>query len=171
MKRITESGMVFQFPAEQIFQIEGSALHRDIGEGIKTVEFIACLKDNELDFIEAKSSSPRPTKENQDRFEEFISEIADKFIHSFNLYISAFLGRHDNHELTGRVGAVDNSKARYKFILIIKGHQIDWLLPLKDALEKKILHHRKIWQSKVILMNEEIAQKYKLVRKEVEVVS
>lgn len=58
MKRIEESGMVFQFPAAKIFQIEGSALHDSVGNGIKTVEFIVCLKEDELNFIEAKSSRP-----------------------------------------------------------------------------------------------------------------
>lgn len=164
MISITESGMVFEFEDDQIFQMEGSELHRRMGDAIKTVEFITCLKDNELDFVEAKSSSPRPTQDNQERFEEFITEIADKFIHSFHLYLSAILGRHQNHKINGSFVALDNSKVQYKFILIIKGHQIEWLLPLKDALEKKILPHRKIWQSKVILMNEVVAKKYKLVK-------
>ena len=134
MKRIIESGMVFAFPEDEIFQIEGSELHSSVGDGIKTVEFIACLKDDELNFVEAKSSSPKPTQDNQERFEEFISEIADKFMHSFYLYLSAFLGRRRKSKITGRVAAVDHSKAKYKFILIIRGHRIEWLSPLRDAL-------------------------------------
>ncbi len=164
MKNIIESGMVFEFEDDQIFQIEGSDLHRSIGDGIKTVEFITCLKENQLDFVEAKSSSPRPAKGNQERFKEFIDEISDKFMHSFQLYLSAFLGRHGTHGITGNIMVVDHSKAKYTFILIVKGHEIEWLTPLKDALEKKILAHRRIWKSEVVLMNETIAKKYKIVK-------
>ena len=45
MKRITESNMVFEFKDEQVFLMEGSELHASVGEGIKTVEFIASLEE------------------------------------------------------------------------------------------------------------------------------
>ena len=53
---------------------------------------------NEINFIEAKSSSPRPTKDNFVRFNEFIGEISDKFIHSFKLYYSVILKRNENYQ-------------------------------------------------------------------------
>ena len=95
---------------------------------------------------------------------KFNSEIADKFIHSFDLYLSALLERHLPQRITGRFAAQDHGKERYKFVLVIHGHRIEWLPPLKAALEKKIMFHRKIWKSDVILMNESIAQEYKLVK-------
>ena len=85
-------------------------------------------------------------------------------MHSFHLYMSAVLGRHQEYKMPGHIGAVDKSKVLYKFVLVIKEHQSEWLLPLKDALEKKILYHRKIWKSSVVLMNEELAKKHHLVR-------
>lgn len=93
MKRITESDMVFEFADEKVFQMEGSELHASVGDGIKTVEFIASLNENSLNFVEAKSSSPQPG--NQKDFWEFINEISEKFLHSFALYLSAALGRVD----------------------------------------------------------------------------
>ena len=164
MTRIVESGMVFEFGEEKIFQIEGSALHHSVGDGIKTVEFIACLQENKLLFVEAKSSSPKPEKDNQVNFDKYISEIADKFIHSFDLYLSAMLERHQPHRITGRVATQDHGKEQYKFILVINGHEIEWLLPIKEALEKKIMFHRKIWRSDVVLMNEVVAQSRNLVK-------
>ena len=164
MTRIKESGMIFEFAEDRVFQIEGSELHRSVGDGIKTVEFVVCRKTNELLFVEAKSSSPRPEKDNSVDFEGFINDVADKFIHSFDLYLSALLGRHQPHMITGRVAEQDHSKERYKFILVINGHREDWFLPLKEALDRRILFHRKIWKSDVILMNEAMAQDYKLVR-------
>ena len=158
--------MVFEFAEDKVFQLEGTELHHSVGEGIKTVEFVTCLKENELIFIEAKSSSPRPIRDNRVRFDEFISEIADKFIHSFDLYLSALLERHRPYTITNRFAEQDHSKEQYKFILVINGHQIDWLPPLQAALEKKILFHQKIWKSKVVLMNEKMARQYNLVKEE-----
>lgn len=164
MISIKESGMNFEFDEEMIFEIETSKLHRQVGNGIKTVEFIVSLKDNELSFIEAKSSSPRPTKENEEKFDKFIAEISEKFLHSFNLYMSAIMKRNTHDEIKRRFFEMDNSVVKFKFILIIKGHSIEWLAPLKDALERSLLYHNRIWKSNIILMNDELARAYNLVK-------
>lgn len=166
MVEICESNMIFgDFEEEKLFRIEESKLHNKIGNGIKVVEFILLKNENELDFIEAKSSSPRPTKENNIRFNEFIEEISDKFIHSFNLFISTILERNKDYgEINDNFYQMDNSKIKLKFILVIKGHEIEWLLPIWDALKKKLSYHNIIWKSEVIVMNDSIAEKYNLVK-------
>lgn len=164
MIQIEESKMIFEFKEEQLFRIENSKLHRCIGEGIKTVEFLVTLKEDEIYFVEAKSSSPQPTTENKEKFDTFISEISDKFLHSFNMYLSAILKRNHYDEIPKTLININKEKAVFKFILIIKGHQIEWLQPLKDAIYKKLLYQNKIWKNSVILMNEEIAKEYKLVK-------
>ncbi|NRV99310.1 hypothetical protein DFH65_000001, partial [Clostridium beijerinckii] len=59
MIEISESGMIFGvYEDDRVFRIEISKLHDKIGNRIKVVEFILMRKQNELDFIEAKSSSP-----------------------------------------------------------------------------------------------------------------
>lgn len=158
--------MVFgDFEEERIFEIEKSKLHNKIGNGIKVVEFVFLRNENELNFIEAKSSSPRPTKENIIRFNEFIEEISDKFIHSFNLFYSVLLKRNKDYgEMNNNFFELDNSKIKLKFILVIKGHEIEWLLPISDALKKKISYQNIIWKSELIVMNDKIANKYNLVK-------
>ncbi|MBR9648879.1 hypothetical protein [Clostridium tyrobutyricum] len=65
MVEIRESNMIFgDFEENKIFRIEKSKLHNKIGAGIKVVEFVLLRNVNELNFIETKSSSPRPTKQN-----------------------------------------------------------------------------------------------------------
>lgn len=166
MVQINESNMVFgDFEEERIFEIEKSKLHNKIGNGIKVVEFVFLRNENELNFIEAKSSSPRPTKENIIRFNEFIEEISDKFIHSFNLFYSVLLKRNKDYgEMNNNFFELDNSKIKLKFILVIKGHEIEWLLPISDALKKKISYQNIIWKSELIVMNDKIANKYNLVK-------
>ncbi len=166
MIQINESNMIFgYFEEDRVFQIENSKLHKNIGNGIKVVEFILLSKENELSFIEAKSSSPKPIKDNIIRFNEFINEISDKFIHSFNLYYSAILQRcKECEELNPNFMNLDNSQINFKFILVIKGHRTEWLMPLSDALKESLSYHNTIWKSKVIVFNDELAKKYKLIK-------
>lgn len=131
----------FEFEQNQVFCIENSQLQRGVRDGIKTVEFVLNRKENLLEFIEAKSSSPRPTKENSERFETFLNDIADKFIHSFNLYYSALYGRYPSEEIAQSLLEIEPHKVNYRFILIIKGHRIEWLLPLQEALHRKLQYH------------------------------
>lgn len=166
MVEINESNMVFgEFEEDKVFQIEKSIIHNKIGNGIKVVEFILLKNTNELNFIEAKSSSPRPTKDNIIRFDEFIGEISDKFIHSFNLYYSAILKRNENYsEINNKFFQLDNSKLKLKFILVIKNHEIDWLMPISEALKKNLSYHNTIWKSEIVVINEEIAKKHQLIK-------
>lgn len=166
MVEINESDMIFgDFEEDKIFQIEKSKLHNKIGNGIKVVEFILLKNVNELNFIEAKSSSPRPTEDNFIRFNEYTGEISDKFIHSFNLYYSVILKRNENYqEIHNNFFELDNSKIKLKFILVIKSHEIEWLMPISDALKKNLSYYHTIWKSEIIVINEEIAKKYNLVK-------
>lgn len=164
MITVSESGMMFQFHKEQVYVIEDSKLHKSLGNGIKTVEFIVSLKENELAFVEAKSSSPQPTKENKEKFDIFIQDIAEKFVHSFNMFMAATMNRQHDEAIVNSLLEINNEKAHYKFILIIKGHNIEWLPPLNDALEKQLLYHQKIWKTSIILMNEDLAKEYRLVK-------
>ncbi len=157
--------LLSKIPIENnVFRIEQSNIYKNLGKGIKTVEFILLKNEKKLLFIEAKSSSPRPSKESNERFDVFLSEISDKFIHSFNLYLSAVLGRYNNHEVHSSFMEINNSSIEYIFILVIRGHKVEWLKPLEEALYKKTQHHNKIWKSRVVLMNEEIAKTYKLIK-------
>lgn len=166
MVQINESNMIFgDFEEDKIFIIEKSKLHNKIGNGIKVVEFIFLRNKNELNFIEAKSSSPKPTKLNNIRFNEFINEVSDKFIHSFNLFYSAILKTNrDYGEINNNFFELDNSQIKLKFIIVIKDHDIEWLLPISDALKKKLSYHNTIWKSEVIVMNDKIANRYNLVK-------
>ncbi|MCM8712099.1 hypothetical protein M2651_13950 [Clostridium sp. SYSU_GA19001] len=166
MVQIIESNMIFgDFEEDKVFEIEKSKLHGKVGNGIKTVEFLLLRSENELNFVEAKSSSPRPTKQNTIRFNEFIDEISDKFIHSFNLFYSAILGRNKVYgELDNNFFELDNSGIKFKFILVIKGHDIEWLLPISEALKRKLSYQNTIWKSEVVVMNDKFANKYNLVK-------
>ena len=164
MIRVVESNMIFEFEEKHIFQIKNSNLHSSLGDGIKTVEFVVSVKPDEILFVEAKSSSPQPKAENKERFDEFIDEISDKFIHSFNMYLTSVLKRNLVDKIPDKLLNIELETAKFKFILIIKGHKIEWLQPLKDAFDRIMIDYNKIWKSSVIIMNDEIAKEFKLIK-------
>lgn len=157
----TESGMTFgPFPEERVFPIEALELHKKAGKSIRCVEFLYLQPEQKLLFIEAKSSSPR-SETHAERFEEFICEITEKFLHSFDLYAASKLGRYS--ELGGELAKCSDADIRYKFVLIINGHREEWLLPLQDELRKRLNWHSRIWGTTVNVLNEAIAEEEKLI--------
>ena len=57
MKVITESEMDFgPFDEKNLFHIEESRIYKDLGTGIKTVEFILKYSENSIVFLGAKDT-------------------------------------------------------------------------------------------------------------------
>lgn len=162
--QISESGMVFgNYNPAKVFKIENSQMHKHVGSCVKSVEFILLKGEHGFWFIEAKSSSPK-SETSWERYQEFIGEITEKFIHSFNMFCAWRLGRlGDNGEIGADLAAVPCETADFVFILVIRGHKKEWLLPLQEELKQKLQYHNSIWKSKVIVMNDKIAREYHLI--------
>ena len=79
MKIITESEMNFgKFNETDLFHIENSKIYKDLGSGIKTVEFVLKYDENSIVFLEAKKSCPNAanryeSEEKEEKFEEYYS--------------------------------------------------------------------------------------------------
>ena len=87
-----QSGM--DFIANNSFHIEKADVYKNIGEGVRSVEFIRAKNDMLL-FVEAKLSFPNPNNpdtDNKAKFQKEIDEICEKFIHSLNLFSSIEVG-------------------------------------------------------------------------------
>ena len=165
MITIPESGMRFgPFNKDRVFRIETSTLYATAGEGIRSVEFLLVREPKSLIFLEAKSSSPNPDSEPAERFSCFIREIAEKFIHSFELYYSAILKRHEqNNDIPDFFKHLDNGTISIVFCLVIKGHKIDWLPCIHAALRREIAPYIAIWGITVAVFNDQLAKEYHLI--------
>lgn len=162
--QIIESGMIFgNYSPDRIFKIENSYLHKCAGSGIRSVEFILLKGTKKVFFIEAKSSSPK-SDTSLEKYQEFLDEIANKFIHSFEILCAWYLGRmNDNGEIGTKLKTVSTIEADFIFVLVIRGHKKEWLLPLQEELNQKLHYHNSIWKSRVIVLNDEMAKKYNLI--------
>ena len=170
-KTIHESGMTFgPFNSGAYFHIEKSQLYDQIQTNVKMAEFLLLRSGkNGTDsvwIIEAKSSTPHPG--NHQNLDVFIATVHDKFLNAFSLTLAALLGRHPDalDELPAVFRSLNLSCARFKFILVIKGHKTEWLPPLKDALARSLKTTIKTWgiiEPAVAVMNDCIAQDTTLI--------
>ena len=162
---IKESEMEFgPFEENEVFQIEKSNLYKAM-RNTKVVVFILQKESALLYFVEAKSSSPRPVPDNKDKFDEFITEIVEKFLHSINLCHAALFKRHENaNDMPESIKDIDASQMKIVFVLVINGHSIDWLPPLQVALERRLQAYSSIWDVNVAVLNDSLDQERHLVR-------
>ena len=165
---IEESGMRFKVDDARSFYIEKSNFYINFQEGLKIVEFISLDEVNETcELIEAKQSSPKPDKgnvEKGEKFNVFINDINEKFVNGFNLYMANRLGRHRQgnlKEMPEILQTTDTSSLKFKFVLVINGHKLDWLSPISDKLKIKMHPFIKAWNIKdqhIKIMNDTIAR-------------
>lgn len=164
MNAFVESGMTFgPFDDESIFRIEKSKMLSHCNN-IKPVEFVHLKKKNRLVFVEAKKSSPINRENNEDNYEKFIREITQKFVDSFQLYMAGLLKRKSGYEeISEKMMQADYQKMNFVFLLIIKGHEATWLPPLQKDLENRMRGFRSVWNSQLIVMNDEIAREENVI--------
>jgi hypothetical protein len=162
---INESGLLFgDYNDDDVFQIEKSKIHDSLSDCSKTVEFIVRCNTNTVYFIEAKSSSPQPGNEKD--FSAFINDISEKIRHSVDLFFALVVKRIEdaNHEFPVHFQKADYSDINITALLVINGHQKEWLPPLKDALTQQLKRVIKTWNVKIAVLNHELALDCKLIK-------
>lgn len=172
MKIIAESEMNFgKFDEAELFHIEDSTIYKNLGYGIKTVEFILKQNKNNILFLEAKKSCPNvanryESMEKAEKFEEYYSSILEKFVASLQIYLATLLDKfQDISEVGDNLKSVSSLKdIQLKFILVVKNAEdIAWLAGPRAELEKRQSQFRKIWGVRIVVLNEELAGKYNLL--------
>ncbi len=168
---IKESGMEFNgLEEKRLSWIEKSDIYERVGEGIKTVEFIYLSEEENILLVEAKTSCPNvankdDNEEKQKKYEEYYSDVADKFIDSINMFAATALGRNGQCD---NVGEKILQKSTYteneiKFVLIIADAEESWLGGPRAELELRLFRYRKIWKADVIVLNKKMAAELGLV--------
>ena len=152
---INESDM--KFVSDNVFHIEKSQEFTILGDNVKSVEFVR-VRDNDLMFIEAKTSFPNPNnpvKGNAEKFESEILEICDKFNHSLNLFASLSLGVSKN-TIPEALTLPENLEI--VFVLVIKNHNLKWCKAIRDGIMITLpLYFKRIWKPTVFVINQAVA--------------
>ena len=172
MKSIPESGVVFgPYDEKDLFYIEKSKLFGSLGTGLKTVEFVRRTKTGVL-FVEAKTNVPNPenkdsSEEKREKFEEFYTDVPDKFVDSLGIYTAAILKRYgDTSEIGENLSLVDLKDKKLTFALVVTNPaaQIEWLAPIKAELEERLRRWMKIWDIDVVVLNQDLAKRWGLIQ-------
>ena len=160
-----ESFMKFSFLDDDIFRIEEDELVQST-DGIKACECVVLISEN-VALIEAKSSAPRI--DNEEKFQQFISDIRQKFADSLQLF-SDIKNKNRGEGAFQRLPInLQNTQVltdAYKIYLIIHGHRLDWLLGLIDALRVALQEEVKKWNlrdSNIKVYNEQTALENHLI--------
>jgi len=164
---IEESGMKFgPYSEHECFRIEKSKIYEKIQENIKMAEFLL-LRSKKIWIVEAKQSTPNPVT--QPDFDDFIKEVHEKLSNALSLGLAICLKRHPNEILPQAFQELNLANVDFRLVLVVNGHPKSWLPPLQDALQKSLNTICKIWglsAMAVIVMNDELAQEYKLITSE-----
>ena len=162
-ERYIEGMSNIRFIADNTFHIEKSAVYLNIGEGIKSVEFIRVINEK-LVFVEAETTFPNPDNpslENNEKFQNEIDDICDKFIHSLNLFSAIEIG------IKEEIFAEDfilQKKITIVLILVLRNHKLKWCKKIKPKLISSLPSYlKKIWAPEVYVINHETAKKRNLV--------
>ena len=161
IKTLPEDGMSgLKFIDDNVFHIEKSPIYTQLGEGVKSVEFVRSKGDKPL-FVEARSSFPNP-KNSDKEFREQIADICDKFTHSLNLYPAVDVGVTESDFPREYI---PSDKVSLLFVLVINGFEKTWCDEVERALLNKIRESicmARIWKPEVCVLTYETAIKKKL---------
>ena len=146
--------------------MEQSEYYKTFGDSIKSIEFISFRSGKKLFFIEGKSSSPKPISENKQKLNEFIDPIVEKFLHSYQMYLSTkfHINIDAKNEFPDCLFKHEISEIKIIFLLIINGHEQKWLMPILDCLHKKLIVQKKIWKVEIAVWNDEMARKHNFIK-------
>ena len=127
--------MDFKCESENLFHIEKSELYATLSN-VKTVEFLLLRNrtPEEVWLVEAKSSAPNP--KNKIDFDKYKNDIFDKITCSLAFYFSLHLGRFKTAPqcLPKKFQQLDIAAVNFKFIVIIRRQEKNWIKDLQDAL-------------------------------------
>ncbi len=166
MDALVESGMTFgPYAEEDFFHIEKSKMHKRVKE-LSTVEFILRKKNTQLYFVEAKPGAPQQPED----LDRFTKEICKKFADSLQLFLAGYLQCKEHwQEIGENIRNLELKRVNFKFILVLKDHEKDWLPPVQACLEDKIRREnmqwfKKVWNSEIIVLNEDYARAKGLIQ-------
>lgn len=170
MITIEESGMCFgEYEDDCVFHIEKCDQYTKhlMPNGVKSCEFILS-RGKSIYFVEAKTSCPNQItegtpEEKKDKYDEYINDITDKARHSISLYASILLGIHSAKGVPISLMSKDMSEKDLKFVLVVKGAEKEWLVPLQEKLSNELSRERRIWKLSFFALTEDAARKKKLV--------
>ena len=158
---ITESGM--DFDSTNAIYIEKTELYKKVSNKTRSVDFIR-VKDNNLLFVEAKTTFANPENPSSDnliKYNNEIKNVCEKYLHSLSLLSAVMVGVKD---ATLDVEIILPSSLSIVFVLVIKNHEINWCKKITKEIKKNLPHYlMNIWTPIIFVINQHAAERYGLI--------
>jgi len=156
---VNESSMDFIL-SENTYKIDQDYFYNSkLLKGVKDCDFIM-YKENQLLFLEAKTNAPK-------QLDEYIVEISQKFRDSLLVYIAVIFNRKNTQStiISKELNKTHLLKINIKLVLVIKNIAKQYLVPIRDALNKELRCFNSAFsiEENVIVLNEEQARSKGLV--------
>ena len=170
MLTLTESGMEFgPFNGSDVYHVEKCITYMSLNEPVKIAEFLLYRPGKRSDkilAIEAKTSAPNPT--NKGDYDSYVFDISEKLKNAFSLMWAVRFGRHGDYPTTfpEKFRQLNYSVAEFRFVVVVRNHQLDWLAPLQDSLKQTLAPFCRVWGIKgapIAVLNGDGAIHQKLV--------
>lgn len=169
MITIIESGMTFgPFDPDRVYRIETSTVvkARLSPSGIKVCEFVWRSPGENVFLVEAKSTVPNK-KTSPDAYNEFFTEIFEKFDNSLHIVAAGLSSRKPDLEREIRdVLSLNNlaSAPKIYFYLVIPAIPDEFLPQFNDKLSIVLKRQCRIWNAEAKVLNERLARKQGLIQ-------
>ena len=173
---IKESEMFFPVEEDNTFLIEKSESVSK-KRGLKSVEFVELkkfAKGPSLRFVEAKTSNPNFSNndnDNKEKLDEYIHDIREKFQNTISIIFSSLSKREGLEDvfedLPANLKSVKYKKISCGLWLVVKNSKTEWLIPVLEMLKLELTPILKCWNipdSNIKVVNEEDARQYKIIK-------
>ena len=160
--------MGFVVEDDKCFRIEKSPSIVKLNN-VKTSEFISITAKDEITIIEAKTSIPNAQNPaSQEKLNEFVKEIREKFQNSISIINAAIIGRLSKtyKELPMRFMDIEYNTVEYVLFLVVKQAREEWLPFMSDLLLKELRPFLTCWNiptKRFKVINESMAKDNNLI--------
>ncbi|MCL1999601.1 MAG: hypothetical protein FWG65_12640 [Turicibacter sp.] len=161
------SDMQFRdFGTDNCYRIEESNLYIEtLEKAFKIVEFVVYqpidADTGKLIFVEAKTNLPPQTKS---AFNKEIADISQKFMDALQVICGIWHGGLKNTvQLPANFDKFRENGKDIVFLLVAKSLDNESLLDVEEAIYKKLMKERKLWNFDVRVLNEEFAKRENFV--------
>ena len=99
------------------------------------------------------------SKAKHKKYEDYYTDITDKFIDSVNMFAATAMGRNGKDlNIGSQIVSSTYGEIGFKLILVVSEAEEAWLSGPKAELESRLLRLRKIWRADVLVLNAEMAK-------------
>lgn len=163
---IRESNMNFIIPDQaSLFPIEESKIMKNLGSGLKRVEFILLNHSGTVIFLEAKPSGYLYSEQGY-HYDKHIQELVEKFENSIDIFFAVLSGRvlDKHHEVGKTLMNIDISQRKILCYVVINGKKEELYKAVALRLQQELKRRLQIYNMNLFVISKKVALEKNLIQ-------